>query len=134
MCFGVWEHLLCHPFDDSRGLHDPNTKERGLQRPLDVCPIASFDRITTPNVLYIALKLCLKGFCSKTYCGIHLMIQEVCMTLLPPLKRFSKYNCGITALIHLGNSSISKSLTDDGELPEELRPLERFVCMAYCTT
>ena len=40
----------------------------------------------------------------------------------------------ITALINLGKSSIPMSLTDDGELPEELRPLERFVCMAYCTT
>ena len=40
----------------------------------------------------------------------------------------------ITTLIHLGNSSISKSLTDAGELPADVQPLERFVCMLYCTT
>ena len=40
----------------------------------------------------------------------------------------------ITTLIHLGNSSISKSLTDAGELPADVQPLERFVCMTYCTT
>ena len=40
----------------------------------------------------------------------------------------------ITTLIHLGHSSISKSLTDAVELPADVQPLERFVCMAYCTT
>ena len=27
---------MWHPFDDSWGLHDPNTTERGLRRPLKV--------------------------------------------------------------------------------------------------
>ena len=43
------------------GLHDPNTSERGLQRPL-VVTSASFEQNITPYILYFALKLCLKGY------------------------------------------------------------------------
>ena len=32
---------MWHPFDDSRGLYDPNTTERGLQKPVDVVEITS---------------------------------------------------------------------------------------------
>ena len=55
---GDGKNLLWHPFDDSRGLYDPNAKERGLYR----LPIASFDHNITPCILYIALNLCGNGF------------------------------------------------------------------------
>ena len=41
-------------------------------------PIASFDHNhITPYILYLALKLCLKGYWDRgeIYCVIHLMIQ-----------------------------------------------------------
>ena len=32
--FGAWKNIFLHQFDDSRGMHDPNAREMGLQRPL----------------------------------------------------------------------------------------------------
>ena len=57
---------MWHPFDDSRGLNDPHTSERGIRRPLEVRPlIVSFEQNITPYTLYIALKLYLKGCWDK---------------------------------------------------------------------
>ena len=56
---GVKENLLWHPFDDLRGLHDPNASEGGLQIPLKVALLPFLTVNITPNILYIALKVCL---------------------------------------------------------------------------
>ena len=87
---GAWENLFWHPFDDSRGLHDPNATGGGLRRPLEVGPqpllvlISYLISFILPWNEYIRVW----GY-GKTYSGIHLMIQEVCMTPMP-----QKWVCG----------------------------------------
>ena len=81
---GVWENLFWHPFDDSRGLQDHNATGGGLRRPLEVGPqpllviISHLISFILPWNEYIRVW----GH-GKTYSGIHLMIQEVCMTPMP---------------------------------------------------
>ena len=81
---GAWENLFWHPFDDSRGLHDPNATGGGLRRPLEVAPqpllviISHLISFILPWNEYIRVW----GY-GITYSGIHLMIQEVCKTTIP---------------------------------------------------